>query len=569
MASSFPTRKPTRDEYDRLPHIVLTSEAPDYDPHDPMYAEQEDALLKYVSDTGDRIGADPPLVNRLCAVSNTFLTERDGVRESLQGISVAFDEEALPRALESTISIRTMRASAPGKQFNAEQIARNWGIDINAARRTVTATTQRGIRTLLHPSLTRRFRTNDRQLRYRRLPIDCFTDTLESNTVSSRNNKYAQIFATPDGCTRAYPMRKKSEAHEGLSLLFQREGVPNTLIMDNSKEQLLGNFRKKCREAGARVKQTEPYSPWSNSAEAAIRELKKGVGRQMVRTRSPKRLWDHCLEREAYVRSLTAHDIYKLDGQVPETLVMGNTADISALSLFGWFKWVMFRDTVATYPDDKMVLGRDLGPAIDIGPAMTRKILKANGQVVYRSTVRSLTPDEVSDETMKKEREKFTEGVNKALGDPFNNEDFANNPELEDLGTPIYEPYGDGGEEDLRFVPDIDDVDEDTYDQYVGAQVSLPIGDKMMTATVRGRKRHSDGTLRGKANANPILDTRTYEVDFPHGEKTEVAANIIALNMYSQCDSEGNQYLLLSGIVDHLLRLRSPICGLLGVRIVG
>ena len=346
-------------------------------------------------------------------------------------------------------------------------------------------------------------------------------------------------------------MRKKSEAHEGLSLLFQREGVPNTLIMDNSKEQLLGNFRKKCREAGARVKQTEPYSPWSNSAEAAIRELKKGVGRQMVRTRSPKRLWDHCLEREAYVRSLTAHDIYKLDGQVPETLVMGNTADISALALFGWFEWVMFRDTVATYPDDKMVLGRDLGPAIDIGPAMTRKILKANGQVVYRSTVRSLTPDEVSDETMKKEREKFTEGVNKALGDPFNNEDFANNPELEDLGTPIYEPYGDGGEEDLRFVPDIDDVDEDTYDQYVGAQVSLPIGDKMMTATVRGRKRHSDGTLRGKANANPILDTRTYEVDFPHGEKTEVAANIIALNMYSQCDSEGNQYLLLSGIVDH------------------
>jgi hypothetical protein len=180
-----------------------------------------------------------------------------------------------------------------------------------------------------------------------------------------------------------------------------------------------------------------------------------------------------------------------------------------------------------------------------------------------------LTPDEVSDETMKKEREKFTEGVNKALGDPFNYEDIANNPELEDLGTPIYEPYGDGGEEDLRFVPDIDDVDKDTYDQYVGAQVSLPIGDKMMTATVRGRKRHSDGTLRGKANANPILDTRTYEVDFPHREKAEVAANIIAQNMYSQCDSEGNQYLLLSGIVDHLLRLRSPICGLLGVRIVG
>ncbi|KAI2489517.1 hypothetical protein MHU86_25076 [Fragilaria crotonensis] len=169
-------------------------------------------------------------------------------------------------------------------------------------------------------------------------------------------------------------MRKKSEAHEGLSLLFQWEGVPNTLIMDGAKEQLLGQFRKKCREAGARVKQTEPHTPWSNAAESAIRELKRGVGRQMVRSKAPKRLWDHCLEREAYVRSLTAHDQYRLEGQVPETIVRGETANISALALFGWFEWVMFRDTSTTYPDDKMVLGRDLGPAIDIGPAMTRKV---------------------------------------------------------------------------------------------------------------------------------------------------------------------------------------------------
>ena len=104
-------------------------------------------------------------------------------------------------------------------------------------------------------------------------------------------------------------MQKKSLAHEGLSLLFQREGVPNTMIMDGAKEQIMGDFRRKCREAGARIKQTEPYTPWSNAAEAAIRELKKGVGQQMVRSRAPKKLWDDCLEREAYVRSMTAHEI--------------------------------------------------------------------------------------------------------------------------------------------------------------------------------------------------------------------------------------------------------------------
>jgi hypothetical protein len=135
--------------------------------------------------------------------------------------------------------------------------------------------------------MSRRFRTNDRQLRYRRLPIDCFTDTLISNTAYRRNNKYAQIFTTAEEWCRAYPMAKKSLAHEGLSLMFQREGVPNTMVMDGAREQTMGLFRKKCRDAGTHVKQTEPHTPWSNAAEAAIRELKKGVGRQMVRSKAP------------------------------------------------------------------------------------------------------------------------------------------------------------------------------------------------------------------------------------------------------------------------------------------
>jgi hypothetical protein len=40
-------------------------------------------------------------------------------------------------------------------------------------------------------------------------------------------------------------------------------------------------------------------------------------------------------------------------------------------------------------------------------------------------------------------------------------------------------------------------------------------------------------------------------VEFADGQRTELAANVIAENMFAQCDSEGNQYLLLAGIVDH------------------
>ncbi|KAI2506149.1 Reverse transcriptase (RNA-dependent DNA polymerase) [Fragilaria crotonensis] len=188
----------------------------------------------------------------------------------------------------------------------------------------------------------------------------------------------------------------------------------------------------------------------------------------MVRSRAPKRLWDDCLEREAYVRSFTAHEIFRLSGQVPETIVSGETADISPLAQFKWYEWVMFRDTSVTYPDDALVLGRDLGPAIDIGPAMTRKILKANGQVVYRSTVRSLTPDEMADTTAKAARDKFTESVNAALGEAFKYEDFVNDPELEAFDTPIYDEYDDDVDGKGPEVPDELEDDVDTYDQYVG-----------------------------------------------------------------------------------------------------
>jgi hypothetical protein len=145
----------------------------------------------------------------------------------------------------------TVRSTSAGAQLTPQVLVTNWGINLRTAARTVQATTQRGIRTVLHPTLSRRFRTNDRQQRYRRrLPIDCFTDTLFSNTTSRRNNKCAQIFEMSDGWCRAFPMSKKSHAHEGLSLLLQREGAP--------KEQVMGMFLRKCRDAGIRVRQTEP-----------------------------------------------------------------------------------------------------------------------------------------------------------------------------------------------------------------------------------------------------------------------------------------------------------------------
>jgi hypothetical protein len=136
----------------------------------------------------------------------------------------------------------------------------------------------------------------------------------------------------------------------------------------------------------------------------------------MMRPGCSKRLWDDCLINESYVRSNTALYIFGLEGQVPESRAKGETADISTIAEYGWYEWVNYRDTAASFPVSKIQLGRDLGAAIDICPAMSRKILKANGQVLYRTSGRSLTLDEIQSPTEIAERLKFDASVEETLG---------------------------------------------------------------------------------------------------------------------------------------------------------
>ena len=178
-------------------------------------------------------------------------------------------------------------------------------------------------------------------------------------------------------------MKKKSDAVHALDLLLHREGAPQKLIMDSSKEQTLGAFKKKCQDATIHIKQTKQHSPWQNAVEGGIRGLKKASGRKMVRAGAPKPFWAYAIEWEAYIQSNTAWDIYQLQGETPETVLSGETSNISQFCELSFYKWVMLCNEPVAFPDENPVLGRFLGIAIDVGPAMTTKILKHNGEVVY------------------------------------------------------------------------------------------------------------------------------------------------------------------------------------------
>ncbi len=225
----------------------------------------------------------------------------------------------------------------------------------------------------------------------------------------------------------------------------------------------------------------------------------------------------------------------------------GETADISQFCELAWYDWIMYRPGTIEYPDEPLRLGRYLGPAINVGPAMTAKILQQNGEVVYHSTYRPLTVEEQADSSVQQSMATFDQTAEERLGDKLTR------AELEEVGipdTPEHLPYVDE-DQNKRTFPDLDEeVTPEAGDEYVHALVMLPCGSQMMSGTVRARKRDLDGNPIGCRSDNPILDTRLYDIEFPDGEVTPLTANAIAQAMYAQCDVDRNEYLLLDSFVD-------------------
>ena len=99
---------------------------------------------------------------------------------------------------------------------------------------------------------------------------------------------------------------------------------------------------------------------------------------------SPLVLWDCSAERRATILSLTARDLFQLQGSNPYTATSGEESNISNICQFAWYEWVYFYDDSSTskflFPKARQC--RFLGPENNEGNEMTKWVLKQNGQVV-------------------------------------------------------------------------------------------------------------------------------------------------------------------------------------------
>ena len=108
------------------------------------------------------------------------------------------------------------------------------------------------------------------------------------------------------------------------------------------------------------------------------------------------------------------------------------------------------------------------------------------------------------------------------------------------------------GSADFEPLPDPDPLPSpEARENYVNANVMLPLGDSLLRGRVVEQKRDAKGNVMGRANDNPIRETRQYVVKFDASEVTQLTVNVITQSMYSMCDEDDYQVLLFDAIVDH------------------
>jgi hypothetical protein len=98
---------------------------------------------------------------------------------------------------------------------------------------------------------------------------------------------------------------------------------------------------------------------------------------------------------------------------------------------------------------------------------------------------------------------------------------------------------------------ELQDATPAKLDEYLTAQLLLPVGGERVPVTVLKQKLDSDDNPIRERNSNPKCDTQEYDVQLPDGSTDTFAANTIAENHYAQIDAEGRAHTVFKDIVNH------------------
>jgi hypothetical protein len=556
----FETRVPTQYELENCKTIQVTDDTV-WDPSS-------------VSIASVTVTSDLPLVEiserRKISSMNLIHNNMPPANESYNDLMPYNDATLLNRMIGNVrvaTAYRDANASFVGSKdrhsrVNAETVARKFRCGIETAQRTLKTTTQRGVRHAIHP-LHRRYRVDHLNLHRRRLADTFYMDTLFSK-VKSLNGMVCAQLVTNGSFTRVYPMESKSSHNiaQALTEFIDDVGIPGTLICDLATEQTGKNTEvlKFIRRNQIRLLPAEKGrgTTQNHQAETEIREIKTRWRIRMRENQVPSRLWDYGVVYISEIQSLLAR---RSDQQPGIEKVLGQTVDISEWLDFYFYDRVWYWDDLKTdMNNEQTLIGRWLGIAHRIGSDMTYWILTNAGHVIARSTVQHITLSDMATDTIRNRLSAFDNELSIQLSDDNFHLDHPNpvfylqdDPDDDYTAVDAIPPDAEHGDMIQPAKQDADDIEFETFDQYLNSEFMVLNKDGENSMATKGvkRTRNNNGNPIGKRNANPLLDTREYECELEDGSVMRYYANVIAENIFAQCDDEGQRHAVLAEIVDH------------------
>jgi hypothetical protein len=300
QASGFVSHKPTKQEWNDCRKVILTSNRP-WLPNSTAIADAE-----YVAE-----GKPPPVailptttINHLTeqdinvwrissapTIPTTMISHGDNT-DSIYGdhnsklyerivatVSVAVDDldgdglnghEDMDVYSKESRDICQLETTERSSVITPEILAQRWSIGLLAAKSTLQATTQAGIRNVFTPG-EQKLRQRTDHLKYPHLKMTMYSDTMFAPKCTATGGYIgAQVYTNGGGYDFFMPIKKKGDAYQTLQTLAEVTGTPSVMVTDGDGALRGESWLKECCRLGMRDKITVPYSSWQNLAEASI-----------------------------------------------------------------------------------------------------------------------------------------------------------------------------------------------------------------------------------------------------------------------------------------------------------
>ena len=383
----YMTLRPFTDqEWDNLPHVVLTSDT-DWDPtvldnvidHDDKWF---DALPDFPHGTQDSLFDLQGNYKHRTVVQHIDVNDSDlgnGILPNSPYLFEAYENETTPQAREVTSKEPDYASYIPNFAWQP----------IDVIKRTFHATTQYA-RIPMSTHLTRHFKSPFPALNVKRRQESVATDTVYADVPAiDCGHTQAQFYCGLSSLVcDAYGMKTDKQFINTFEDIIRERGAMDRLVSDNAQVETAGRAKDIFRAYVIGHWSSEPHQQHQNYAERKYQHVKNTTNRMMERSGSPANTWLLALLYVCFLLNHTASSVLKW--RTPLERLNGTTPDISPLLRFYWWQPVYYKLDDSDFPSEtREKRGRFVGIAEHVGHAMTFKILTDDThKVISRSNVR-------------------------------------------------------------------------------------------------------------------------------------------------------------------------------------